>query len=95
LYSSSDSESVALFFEELAKYRSGESQFDRIKYREDNKIFCCEKMAESVNSIDGVVQYDNAAVLENKYGTGTYSLRSKEKTSIEINNCPWCGSKLK
>jgi hypothetical protein len=95
LYSSSDSESVALFFEELAKYRSGESEFDRIKYREDNKIFCCEQMKHSIKNDDEIVKYDNAAVLENKYGTGTYSLISKEKTSIEINNCLWCGTKLK
>jgi hypothetical protein len=95
LYSSSDSESVAIFFEELAKYRSGKSEFDRIQYREDSKIFCCEKMVESVKSIDGVVQYDNAAVLENKYGTGIYSLRINENQNIEINNCLWCGAKLK
>jgi hypothetical protein len=95
LYSSSDSESVALFFEELAKFRSGKSDFDRIKYREDNKIFCCEKMTESINSIDGIIQYDNTNVIENKYGTGTYSLKTKEKSNIEINNCLWCGTKLK
>jgi hypothetical protein len=95
LYSASDLASVELFFEELAKYRSGKSEFDRIQYREDSKIFCCEKMAESINSTDGVVEYNNAAVLENKYGTGTYSLKTKEKSTIEINNCLWCGSKLK
>jgi hypothetical protein len=95
LYSSSDSESVAIFFEELAKYRSGKSEFDRIQYREDNKIFCCEKMAESIHSIDGIVQYDNTDVLINKYGTGTYSLKTKGKSTIEINNCLWCGTKLK
>jgi hypothetical protein len=95
LYSTSDLAGVELFFEELAKYRSGKSEFDRIQYREDNKIFCCEKMAKSVNSIDGVVQYDNAAVLENKYGTGTYLLCTKEKVRVELNNCLWCGTKLK
>jgi hypothetical protein len=95
LYSTSDRESVDIFFEELAKYKSGKSEFDRIQYREDSKIFCCEKMAESVKSIDGIVQYDNKDVLINKYGTGTYSLKTKEKSTIKINNCLWCGTKLK
>jgi hypothetical protein len=95
LYSSSDSESVAIFFEELAKYKSGKAEFDRIQYREDNKIFCCKKMTESINSSDGIVQYDNTDVLKNKYGTGTYSLRIELNIPVEINNCLWCGTKLK
>jgi hypothetical protein len=95
LYSASDLASVELFFEELAKYKSGDKNFDRIQYREDSKIFCCEKMAESINNIDGIISYNNADVLKNKYGTGTYSLSTKEKVNVEINNCIWCGTKLK
>ena len=34
LYSASDEGSVALFFEELAKYKSGDENFDRIAFRE-------------------------------------------------------------
>jgi hypothetical protein len=94
LYSSSDSESISIFFEELAKYKSGKSDFDRIQYREDNKTFCCDKMTESVNDLHGIIQYDNTDVLKNKYGAGNYILKIKENETIAINNCLWCGSKL-
>ncbi len=52
LFSTSDAGSVDLFFEELAKYRSGESDFDRIKYREEAKQFCCEKMHNEIKNND-------------------------------------------
>jgi hypothetical protein len=99
LYSTSDSSSVDLFFEELAKYKSGETDFDRIKYREENKIFCCEKMAEKVKesmNSDGVIKYNNADVIINKWGKGTYGIPAHDGGSsvIEINHCPWCGTKL-
>jgi hypothetical protein len=35
LYSTSDHASVELFFEELAKYKSGDENFDRVKFREN------------------------------------------------------------
>ena len=50
LFSTSDAGSIELFFEEFAKYRSGESDFDRIKYREDTKQFCCEKMQNEIKN---------------------------------------------
>jgi hypothetical protein len=99
LYSASDIASVELFFEELAKFKSGESEFDRIKYREENKIFCCQQMAdrveESVNS-DGAIKYNNADVIINKWGNGTYGIPIHDggTSVIQINHCPWCGSKL-
>jgi hypothetical protein len=99
LYSSSEAASVELFFEELAKFKSGEKDFDRIKYREENKIFCCRQMAdkveESTNS-DGVIKYNNADVIINKWGNGTYGIPIHDggTSVIQINHCPWCGSKL-
>jgi hypothetical protein len=99
LYSTSDAASVELFFEELAKFKSGQTDFDRIKYREENKIFCCrqmaDKVAESVNS-DGVIKYNNADVIINKWGNGTYGIPIHDggTSVIQINHCPWCGSKL-
>jgi hypothetical protein len=100
LYSTSDSASVDLFFEELAKYRSGESEFDRIKYREENKIFCCQEMADKIaKSVDkdGVIKYDNTDVLINKWGNGTYGIPiyNGSTSVVEIKHCPWCGTKLK
>jgi hypothetical protein len=100
LYSTSDSASVDLFFEELAKYRSGESEFDRIKYREENKIFCCQEMADKIaKSFDtnGVIKYDNTDVLINKWGNGTFGIpiHNGSTSVVEIKHCPWCGTKLK
>jgi hypothetical protein len=100
LFSSSDAGSVELFFEELAKYKTGESDFDRIKYREENKIFCCEQMAEEVKKKEennGVIKYDNTDVLINKWGNGKYGipLHNESESVIEIKHCPWCGTKLK
>ncbi len=86
LFSASDAASVELFFEELAKYHSGESDFDRLEYREKNKIFCCQQMADEVKKN---IKYDNTEVLKNKYGTGIYSVNNKA-----IKHCPWCGTKL-
>jgi hypothetical protein len=99
LYSTSDTGSVELFFEELAKYKSGESDFDRIQYREDNKIFCCPQMADKINEstgADSVIKYDNADVIINKWGNGTYGIPIHDDgtSMIEINHCPWCGTKL-
>jgi hypothetical protein len=100
LYSSSDNAGVELFFEELAKYKSGETEFDRIQYREDNKIFCCEEMAGEVKKSigsDGAIMYDNADVIINKWGNGIYGIPVHDggTSVIEINHCPWCGKKLK
>jgi hypothetical protein len=100
LYSSSDAASVELFFEELAKYKSGETDFDRIRYREENKIFCCQQMADKVAEStdgDGVIKYNNADVIINKWGNGTYGIPIHYGGSsvIEITYCPWCGTKLK
>jgi hypothetical protein len=100
LFSSSDQGSVELFFEELEKYKTGQSDFDRIKYREDNKIFCCQEMADKIaknNSSNNLINYDNTEVIINKWGTGTYEIISSEneKSTIEIKHCPWCGTKLK
>ncbi len=100
LFSSSDAGSIELFFEELAKYRSVESDFNRIQYREDNKIFCCQQMANNVKEStdkDAAIKYDNADVLINKYGNGNYGIPTHDGTStiIEIKHCPWCGTKLK
>jgi hypothetical protein len=100
LYSSSDVASVELFFEELAKYKSGDKDFDRIQYREDSKIFCCQDMANKVTeSIDsnGIIKYNNVDVIINKWGNGTYGIPIHDggTSVIAINNCPWCGSKLK
>lgn len=39
LYSTSDAGSVELFFEELAKYKSGDENFDRVKFREKYKKY--------------------------------------------------------
>ncbi len=100
LYSTSDNASLELFFEELAKYKSGETDFDRIQYREDNKSFCCQEMHDKVNeSIDsnGVIKYDNADIIINKWGNGTYGIPIHDggTSIIEIKHCPWCGTKLK
>lgn len=100
LYSASDLASVELFFEELANYRSGDKDFDRIEYRETNKIFCCQQMADTVKEStdkDAAIKYDNADVLINKYGNGNYGIPTHDGTStiIEIKHCPWCGTKLK
>jgi hypothetical protein len=100
LYSASDLASVELFFEELAKYKSGDEDFDRIQYREDSKIFCCQDMADKVKErIDGngIIKYDNVDVITNKWGNGTYGIPINDGSTsvITINNCPWCGSKLK
>lgn len=99
LYSASDSASVELFFEELAKFKNGGTDFDRIQYRENNKIFCCremaDKIAESIES-EGVIKYNNADVIINKWGNGTYGIPIHDggTSVIEISHCPWCGSKL-
>ena len=93
LFSSSDSGSVELFFEELAKYKSKQSDFDRIKYREDSKIFCCQKMQDELKNISDntpIIHYDNEHVLKDKSGVGNYSINK-----TEIKHCPWCGTKLK
>jgi hypothetical protein len=100
LYSTSHSNSVDIFFEELAKYKSGETDFDRIKYREENKIFCCQQMADKIAEStdgDGAIKYNNADVIINKWGNGTYGIPIHDGGSsvIEITYCPWCGTKLK
>jgi hypothetical protein len=96
LYSTSDSASVELFFEELAKYKSGETDFDRIKFREENKIFCCQQMADQIKKdTEGIIKYDNEQVIINSYGTGNYSISNADEKEISIKNCPWCGIKLK
>jgi hypothetical protein len=101
LYSGSDMASVDLFFEELAKYKSGESDidFDRVKYRKENKSFCCEKMAdkieESVNP-NGEIKHEDVDVVINKSLDGVYGIPIHDggTSFIEINNCPWCGARL-
>ncbi len=90
---------MELFFEELAKFKSGGTDFGRIQYREDNKIFCCREMADKIaDSIDseGVIKYNNADVIINKWGNGTYGIPIHDggTSVIEISHCPWCGSKL-
>lgn len=99
LYSSSDSESVALFFEELAKFKGGDANFDRIIYREANKKFCCENIENAItNDLASPlkIRYENEEVLENKYGTGKYFMLNvgAKNADVQISNCPWCGSKL-
>jgi hypothetical protein len=97
LYSTSDLASVELFFEELAKYKTGHSDFDRIMYREENKIFCCQQMYDQIQTNQSHIKYDNSNLLLNKYGSGVYRLENINANDVflEINHCPWCGTKLK
>ncbi len=99
MYSTSDLSSLDLFFEELAKYKSGETDFDRVKYRKENKSFCCEQMANKVEeSLDskGEIKHDDVDVVVNKNRDGVYGIPIHDggTSFIEINNCPWCGAKL-
>jgi hypothetical protein len=101
LYSGSDSASLDLFFEELAKYKSGKSDldFDRVKYRKENKSFCCEKMAdkveESINP-NGETKHEDVDIVMNRTRDGVYGIPIHDggTSFIEINNCPWCGARL-
>jgi hypothetical protein len=99
LYSVSDNASVDLFFEELAKYKSGEKDFDRVRYRQENQSFCCKTMADKIEeSLDakGEIKYHDADVVINKQA-GKYGLPVHDggTSIIEISHCPWCGTKLK
>lgn len=99
LYSTSDSSSLDLFFEELAKFKGGKSDFDRVLYRQLNKSFCCEQMADNIEaSIDanGENKFGDVDVIINKRADGIYGIPVHDggTSVIEINHCPWCGSKL-
>jgi hypothetical protein len=101
LYSGSDSASLDLLFEELAKYKSGESDldFDRVKYRKENKSFCCEKMADKVEESlnqNGETKHEDVDIVMNRTREGVYGIPIHDggTSFIEINNCPWCGARL-
>jgi hypothetical protein len=100
-YSTSDRSSLDLFFEELAKYKSGKSDldFDRVKYRKENKSFCCEKMADKVEASinqNGETKHEDVDIVMNRSRDGVYGIPIHDggTSFIEINNCPWCGARL-
>jgi hypothetical protein len=101
LYSASDSASLDLLFEELAKYKSGKSDldFDRVKYRKENKSSCCEKMADKVEESfnqNGETKHEDVDIVMNRSRDGVYGIPIHDDGTsfIEINNCPWCGARL-
>ena len=92
LYSNSDAESVRIFFEELYRYKKNIVDFERLKYREEHKEFCCERMEAEVKNItnkENSIRYNNEEVLKNSYGTGIFTLHNEQ-----IKHCPWCGSRI-
>lgn len=62
--------------------------------------YCCLKMSDNIfESFDknGDINYDNPDVIINEWTSGTIGIPIHDggTSMIEINFCPWCGSKLK